>query len=156
MKKIKILGLAALMFSMTACEDWLDVSASNQLDRNELFKTEIGYGEAMTGVYAKMCDASLYGRELTFNIVDLLGGYYVIESFNHKNWPRYKFADQSNAFAMNYCAAYIENIWNGIYGQIANLNSLLETIDGNKGIFSDDNYNLIKGEALGLRAYLHW
>ena len=52
MKKIKILGLAALMFSMTACEDWLDVSASNQLDRNELFKTEIGYGEAMTGVYA--------------------------------------------------------------------------------------------------------
>ena len=156
MKKIKILGLAALMFSMTACEDWLDVSASNQLDRNELFKTEIGYGEAMTGVYAKMCDASLYGRELTFNIVDLLGGYYVIESFNHKNWPRYKFADQSNAFAMNYCAAYIENIWNGIYGQIANLNSLLETIDGNKGIFSDDNYNLIKGEALGLRAYLHF
>ena len=57
MKNIKLLGLALLMSSMTSCKDWLDVNASNQLDRNELFKTELGYGEAMTGVYAKMCDA---------------------------------------------------------------------------------------------------
>lgn len=156
MKRIKILGLAALVFSMTACDDWLDVNASNQLDRNELFKTEIGYGEALTGVYAKMCDASLYGRELTFDIVDMLGGYYNITSDNHAFWPKYSYADPSNSWAVNYCATYIENIWNGIYTQIANLNSLLETIDGNEGVFSDDNYNLIKGEALGLRAYLHF
>ena len=43
-----------------------------------------------------------------------------------------------------------------MYAQIANLNSLLETIDANKHVFSDDNYNLIKGEALGLRGFLHF
>ena len=75
MKRIKILGLAVLMFAMIACDDWLDVNASNQVDRNELFKSELGYAEALTGVYAKMCDGSLYGRELTYNILDIMAGY---------------------------------------------------------------------------------
>ena len=98
----------------------------------------------------------LYGRELTFNIVDMLGGYYTVKNYDHANWPKYLYANSSDIKAVNYCATYIENIWNGIYLQIANLNSLLETIDERKGIFSGDNYNLIKGEALGLRAYLHF
>ena len=50
----------------------------------------------------------------------------------------------------------MEAVWTNMYTQIANLNSLLETIDGNQGVFSGDNYKLIKGEALGLRAYLHF
>lgn len=103
-----------------------------------------------------MCDKSLYGRELTFDIVDMLAGYYNIQMYNHINWYEYSYADPTNSFAVSYCAGYIENFWNNIYAQIANINSLLETIDGNKGVFSDDNYNLIKGEALGLRAYLHF
>ena len=157
MKRIKILLVAGILFSLlTGCEDWLDVNASSQLDRNDLFKSENGYGEALTGVYAKMCDKSLYGRELTFDIVDMLAGYYNIQMYNHINWYEYSYADPTNSFAVSYCAGYIENFWNNIYAQIANINSLLETIDGNKGVFSDDNYNLIKGEALGLRAYLHF
>ncbi|WP_270429227.1 RagB/SusD family nutrient uptake outer membrane protein [Butyricimonas virosa] len=157
MKRIKILLVAGILFSLlTGCEDWLDVNASSQLDRNDLFKSENGYGEALTGVYAKMCDKSLYGRELTFDIVDILAGYYNIQMYNHINWYEYSYADPTNSFAVSYCAGYIENFWNNIYAQIANINSLLETIDGNKGVFSDDNYNLIKGEALGLRAYLHF
>lgn len=156
MKRIKLLGLAVLMFALTACDDWLDVNASNQVDRNELFKSELGYAEALTGVYAKMCDGSLYGRELTFNILDIVAGYYDIQMFEHMAWYTYEYAKSENEWQRNYCKPYIEKMWNGIYAQIANLNSLLATIDGNKGIFSDDNYNLIKGEALGLRAYLHF
>lgn len=158
MKKIKILGLAALLFSMTACEDWLDVDASNQVDRNELFTSELGYAEALTGVYAKMCDGSLYGRELTFNIVDILAGYYTyqIDWYSHGAWYRYDYANPEDENNRNYCNSYIEKMWNGLYAQIANLNSLLNTIDGNQAVFSGDNYDLIKGEALGLRAYLHF
>ena len=47
-------------------------------------------------------------------------------------------------------------MWNGLYAQIANLNSLLSTIDDHEDVFSGDNYNLLKGEALGLRAFLHF
>lgn len=156
MKKIKILGLAVLLFLMTACDDWLDVDASNQVDRNELFNSELGYAEALTGVYAKMCDGSLYGRELSFNIVDIMAGYYNIRTNSHVAWYQYDYANPENENNQNYCKPYIEKMWNGLYAQIANLNSLLGTIDGNKAVFSGDNYDLIKGEALGLRAFLHF
>ena len=43
-KTIKILWMAMTIFSIISCEDWLDVNASTELDRNELFKTEDGYG----------------------------------------------------------------------------------------------------------------
>ena len=156
MKKIKILGLAVLLFSMTACEDWLDVDASNQVDRNELFNSELGYAEALTGVYAKMCDGSLYGRELTFDILDIMAGYYTRFSGNNGLWATYSYADKEDAWSQSFCNPYIERMWNGLYAQIANLNSLLSTIDDHEDVFSGDNYNLLKGEALGLRAFLHF
>ena len=132
------------------------MNASNQVDRNELFKSELGYAEALTGVYAKMCDGSLYGRELTYNILDIMAGYYNIRMYSHIAWYQYGYAKSDDEWSQNYCKSYIEKMWNGLYAQIANLNSLLETINDNKDVFSDDNYNLIKGEALGLRAYLHF
>ena len=38
------------VFLCMACENWLDVNASSELDRSELFKIENGYGEALIGV----------------------------------------------------------------------------------------------------------
>lgn len=157
MKRLNMAWAIVAIFLCTACQDWLDVNASSQLDREDLFKTEDGYGEALIGVYAKMCDESLYGRELTFNMLDLLGGYYKLESnYNNSYWYKYSYADPANTNAVTWCEGFMEDIWCNIYTQIANLNSLLETIDENKDVFSDDNYNLIKGEALGLRAFLHF
>ncbi|MCQ4872314.1 RagB/SusD family nutrient uptake outer membrane protein [Butyricimonas paravirosa] len=159
MKKIKILLMTTISLMIMSCEDWLDVNASSQLDRNELFKTENGYGEALIGVYGKMCDASLYGRELTFNMLDLMSAYYTTAPFQTKGlmyWYKYAYADPTNTEGVSYCEKYIEDIWNNIYTQIANLNSLLETIDDNQSVFSENNYELIKGEALGLRAFLHF
>lgn len=157
MKRIKTIVLAAaLAGSLTACNDWLDVSATSELDRDELFKTENGYGEALTGIYANMCDASLYGRTMTFGEMDLLAGYYNgtngVYSGTLLDWSQYAYGETANTS----CDATIEAIWNGMYHQIANCNSLLETIDENQGVFSGDNYNIIKGEALGLRAFLHF
>ena len=157
MKKLSVIWFAVAAFLCTACQDWLDVSTSSELDRKDLFKSENGYGEALIGVYAKMCDKSLYGRELSFNMLDLLSGYYKLTTlYNNSYWYKYSYADPTNTKAVSWCEGYMEDIWSNIYTQIANINSLLETIDGNKGVFSDDNYNLIKGEALGLRAFLHF
>ena len=157
--RIQIMTAAALLVGLTSCEDWLDVSSTNELDRADLFQTENGYGEALTGVYAKMCDASLYGRELTFNALDIMGSCYTnfsVQMYNHSAWYYYGYGDPTNDYNYDYCMGYIEDVWTNIYTQIANLNSLLETIDGNQGVFSGDNYRIIKGEALGLRAFLHF
>lgn len=157
--RIQIMTAAALLVGLTSCEDWLDVSSTNELDRADLFQTENGYGEALTGVYAKMCDASLYGRELTFNALDIMGSCYTnfsVQMYNHSAWYYYGYGDPTDDYNYDYCMGYIEDVWTNIYTQIANLNSLLETIDGNQGVFSGDNYEIIKGEALGMRAFLHF
>ena len=144
MKRIETLLVAFLALSLTACEDWLDVSATSELDREELFKTENGFGEALTGIYAGMCDASLDGRELTFDISDLLAGYYTLTAFSHMAWPEYAYASPTAySYDVEYCNGYIEDFWTGIYYQIANCNSILESIDDHKDVFSEDNYNLI-------------
>ncbi len=159
MKNIKIFWILALAIALTACEDWLDVNASNQLDRNELFKTETGYGEALTGIYAELCNSALYGRELTFGVLDLCASYYTPGNYSGvyiSRWMQYKYGDSTEADAVSYCSSYWEQMWDRLYKQIANLNSLLENIDENQHVFTEDNYNLIKGEALGLRAYLHF
>ena len=50
----------------------------------------------------------------------------------------------------------IDGIWGGMYNNIANLNNLILQIDGKKDIFTADNFNRVKGEAMALRALFHF
>jgi hypothetical protein len=49
----------------------------------------------------------------------------------------------------------IDRIWKAYYNAIAQLNDILQAIDDQQNVFQNNNYELIKGEALGLRAFLH-
>lgn len=157
MKKIySILTIAVAAVIMTSCNDYLDVKPTNQLDQSELFKTEDGYEDALTGVYSNMAGTALYGKELTWRMLDLLGGYYygpIYGTNSEINEYRYKHKDSNRSETV---IGIVDNVWSGMYAQIANLNEILSTIDANKGVFTTtDHYNIIKGEALGLRAFLH-
>ncbi len=51
----------------------------------------------------------------------------------------------------------IDALWLQNYNTIANCNILLEQLaDKNEAYFKPGHYNLLKGEALGIRAYLHF
>src|SRR5699024_3709638 len=50
----------------------------------------------------------------------------------------------------------IDAIWSNMYHTIAGVNLALEYIDKQKAIFNPINYDIIKGELLGLRAFLHF
>ena len=47
----------------------------------------------------------------------------------------------------------IDQVYTDFYNTIVNINNLLDFVDN--GVLSEDMYNLIKGEALGLRAFCH-
>lgn len=156
MKSSKYILIAFLALTVVSCKKWLDVKPTSELDRSELFSTERGYREALTGVYANLTTPGLYGRETTWGVVECLAGTYGSNmSGNYSTIAKYGFK-KSNPEYWEGIASYFNPIWTGIYKQIANLNSLLETIDGNKGVFTGDNYQIFKGEALGLRAFLHF
>ena len=59
-------------------------------------------------------------------------------------------------FTQSSTKSLLETIWLQYYQVIVNLNALLAEIEDKKDLFTDGNYELIKGEALGLRDFLHF
>lgn len=156
MKLSKYFLIAFLAFTAVSCKKWLDVRPTSELDRSEIFSSELGYREALTGVYANLTKPELYGRETTWGIVECMAGTYGAGmSGNYRTFATYGYK-KTNPNYWTGIVTYFNPIWTGMYKQIANLNSMLETIDGNKAIFSGYNYDIFKGEALGLRAFLHF
>lgn len=133
-----------------SCNDWLDVQPRSQVEDTELFETEGGYKEALAGVYSSMVSTKTYTKEMTYGFLGVLG----------QEWDFYYSSQYDDAAAYNYDAAmptsYIRNIWANSYSGIANVNNLLAHVDNSPGLFSKDNHHVIKGEALALRAFLHF
>lgn len=146
-----ILGMTALL---GACKKWIDVQPKTQIDQNVFFASAQGFKDALNGVYLKMGTTPLYGKELTFGLVDVIAGNYNISVSNGS-------VAYQQAFAANYTNTnvqpVIDGIWSNQYNAIANINNLLQHIDeADPLMFAGKDHDVIKGEALGLRAFLHF
>ena len=150
MKRYSYIFILVMTVILTACNDWLDVQPRSQVEDTEMFKSESGYKEALAGVYSSMVSSSTYTKDLTYGFVGVLG----------QEWDFYYSAQYDDAAKYDYDAAYptnfIRGIWQKNYEGIANANNLLKHIDDNTKLFSTDNHDVIKGEALALRAFLHF
>jgi len=156
MKTIKYFYITICVLLFSSCTKWLDVKPTAELDQSDLFASEGGYVDALRGVYANLTKPALYGRELTWGALDVMAGIYgpsITGDYNSMLNYQYK---RDNVGYSTLAANRVDAIWDGMYKQIANLNALLENIDKNPNLFTGDNYSIIKGEALGLRAVLHF
>ncbi len=148
--KYIVLG-TCLAFFTTSCEKWLDVTASNQIKSDDLFKTADGFRDALLGVYINMTDQTSYGQDMTWNLVDLLsqqygalqssGLYYGIQTFNYT-------ATRS--------VEKIDPMWYNQYKTISNVNNILQELEEQSNVLGRTEYAIIKGELLALRAFLHF
>lgn len=147
MRKLIIIISAAL--ACMSCSKWLDVQPQSQIKDTEMFTTESGFKEALAGVYTLLVKEDLYTNELRFGMLGVLA----------QEWESHNSTYNDDAM-YDYDAAYPRNrilaIWRGMYTAIANDNKLLESIDDRKGVFTGVNYDVIKGEALALRAFIHF
>lgn len=150
-KKILYSVLLILTVLASSCESWLDVQPRTKVKADDLFETEAGFKDALIGAYTLMKVEELYGRELTYGFLDVMPGYYATFSNEvYANVAEWKFLTDSKV------RTQIDKMWSKMYNMLANVNNLLDYIDNRKSVFSGDNYNIIKGEALGLRAYIHF
>jgi starch-binding outer membrane protein, SusD/RagB family len=151
MKKYIAFAFGICLF--TSCSDYLDVTPKSQVDRDLLFQTEEGFMEALNGLYLRGSSGDIYGNELTFGFLDVLAQNYSSVD-NGTNFPYqqtllYNYKDENFVRRTN-------AVWLGLYSGIANCNSLLDNIDAREGLFTGKNYELIKGEAMALRAFYHF
>lgn len=149
-----IVGLALLsILSFGSCSKWLDVQPSTQTTEEQQFATEQGYIDALLGTYQKMASTESYGKELTFGTVEVLSQIYQNKANQitdtYGQLARYNYIDEDVERAIN-------DIWSTQYSIVAQANYILQDIDANKGLFSGQNFNLIKGEALAIRAMVHF
>ncbi|HEY8387243.1 MAG TPA: RagB/SusD family nutrient uptake outer membrane protein [Parasegetibacter sp.] len=130
---------------------WLDVTSSSQIRSDEQFQSEAGARDALMGVYIGMTDPSMYSRDMTWNLIDLLAQqyatlptlaqYYEVQRFNYQNTR---------------ARGYIDAMWHKTYGVIANINNALTEMEHNKNSYNAVSFSIMKGELLALRAFLHF
>ena len=66
MKKY-IVSICLGMVFLSSCSNWLDVQPKTTVEEEKVFSRELGFKEALTGVYIKMASTDLYARnELWF------------------------------------------------------------------------------------------
>lgn len=174
MKIRYIATLLLLAVGAVSCKDWLDVYPRSEITSNKVFENEDGFYSALAGLYIKMADDKLYGFDLTCGYLDMMGGavymgasgYVTYYANNFYNDPTYGVSVAPLQFpAFNYTRggirteqtdATLETIWTKMYNTITNANLLLDELrKADDGMFEDGVKELLTGEALAVRAYLH-
>lgn len=153
MKRIVYHISAALMALMVlaSCNDWLAAVSNTEIQDADLFSQKDGFTDALTGVYILMGSESLYGRNLSWFCPDLMT--YPVntsDSYVMSQW-------QNKELNEKYPKADIYNSWLAAYNVIANINKIIEEMSAHKELFTNKTeYNLLRGELFGLRAYIHF
>ena len=156
-----IVAVAAM--ALTGCKKFLDVQPQDKVPQSTLFNDEQGFKDALIGVYLGMDKPpatalfGLYTGNLTMGMMSTL-------AFDYDNATIANVGSNGAFFnnAVNYyytdatIRAEIDGIWNAMYSNIANLNNILTQIDSRKSIFTGDNFERVKGEAIALRALFHF
>ncbi|MGX5817658.1 RagB/SusD family nutrient uptake outer membrane protein [Chitinophaga lutea] len=143
--------MALLLGAGTGCNKWLDVKPKTFVNQDDLWTDEQGFKDALMGVYAGISAEQLYGREFSMAMMDVLGANYDVSLSSHA----YYSAGQYD-YKQDFVKTTLAGFWTHAYKNIANVNNLLEAIDSHKDVFAPNMYELVKGEALGLRAFLHF
>lgn len=147
MKKLIILGLVILGFA--SCDKWLNVTPKGQVDAVDLLQDQKGYNSALAGIYYILSESSLYGRDLSYSMMDLLARYWDISTESRHN---YKGLSEYN-YTGKFADSVIRCVWKDLSKCITQSNRILESLEINR---QDIPYSeLIEAEALGLRAFCH-
>lgn len=138
--------------TMSSCSDWLDYTPKDKTTADQQFSTRAGFYSAVNGVYNKLTSSSLYGYTLSYGPIDLMSQRYEAGSNSLAEkylWTNFKYTDSGIQSAIN-------SVWQESYQTILNTNVILEGVEEQHGVLSESDKDMIKGDLLGLRAFLHF
>nr|WP_121271784.1 RagB/SusD family nutrient uptake outer membrane protein [Pedobacter schmidteae] len=151
MKRIKLItGLVFGMILLYSCKKYLTVYPKTSVPQEELFKSETGFKDAMTGVYIQMTDNNAYGGAMTQTTIEsLISSWNVISNSTEHKLGQFDFSDAGVESAL--AAPFSQE-----YKIISSVNAILSHIDAQKAVFKTPGmYQTIKAECLAIRAYCH-
>ncbi|MCQ4873308.1 RagB/SusD family nutrient uptake outer membrane protein [Butyricimonas paravirosa] len=145
-----IIWISFLSLGTMSCSGWLDVEPKAEIKGDVLFETEQGFEDAITGVYILMTDTRLYGKEMSFGFIEAVAQQYEIDPLTNSYFDCTQYR-----YDMDGVLTRIDGIWSAAYNVIANVNNILKNLETSSCV-TPPVYARIKGECLGLRAFLHF
>jgi hypothetical protein len=153
--KIKRIIQAGLLFIiLSGCSDWLRVDPIDQILEDQIFGSEYNVQTALNGIYLKMGENSLYGRELSNRTIELLAQQYFNGEGASDDYPL-KFYVSNYTYSEDVVKNIFSVIWTGSYSTILNINNFIEKLDRTQGVVLQNRKAILLGEAYALRAYMH-
>ena len=151
MKLRNMIWIGLVLACGAGCSDFLDVQPKDKQSEKQLFSTRGGFYMAVNGIYNKVASTALYGKNLSYELVDVI---------SKRNSPlqanTYLTALSTFDYADNSVQTGLSNTWTAAYNTILNCNVVLDNLEKSEGILLPPEYRMLKGEMLALRAFLHF
>ena len=147
MKLNNIIILFLALFVVVSCNDELELQPAQSLSTSEALADIDGMETALIGAYDLLQAVGYYGREMV--VMPEIEADLAYLSINN-----------SNRFVANYTYQWdaqngdYTDLWNLGYRAILRVNNVINNIDALEG--DADKKNVIKGEALAIRALAHF
>ena len=149
-QSITAAALIALGLASTGCSDWLDYTPKDKQTYDEQFNNRTGFHTTVNGIYNTMTGSALYGSNLSYGALDIMGLCYKI---TNSSTSKYELC--TAAYTGTYASGTISSIWSTAYNTLLNINVLLQALDEKQGVLLPEDATMIRGEMLAARAMLH-
>ncbi len=151
--KLKIFS-GCLLFTLllVSCKKWIDVKPGDRLTEDQLFSTTQGYLNALNGVYIELTNPAIYGDRMTVSVLDVMAQNYIITPSTHRyiQYATFEYTADTPRIVF-------DNMWKKAYELILNCNVIIERCgESGNGVLTGPYFGMVKGEALALRAMLHF
>lgn len=151
-KMIYALFLAAMAFTASSCNNWLDVRPDTEQKEKDQFATYDGFCSAVTGMYMSMADRDAYGERLTMTNIEALANLWKLTNTNAQQEDQYLAKHDYKNVA--YSQAAIKAIYAKLFYTIVQANVIIKNVDERGNVILNPAVrNTIQGEAYGIRAY---
>lgn len=144
------------VFLLSSCNNWLDMRPKSEMREEEMYETEDGFKSVLIGAYIKIASKELYGEKTTILLPELMSQHWITSNSNTGNKKSNYYISTFAYSGSQDVSNLLDNVWLNYYSVLVNLNNMMAKMEEKKGLFTGNNYNLIKGEALALRAFLHF
>lgn len=151
MKTINKMATALLLVGLWSCNDWLDIKPADRVSEERVFESEAGFHSALNGIYVELVKPELYGASMSCEMVEMLSQRYAV----HKDHEEYR-ALVDFRYTEDYVKGRLSSVWDAVYRLVLNCNLILDNAEKHRELLSSTGYAVVRGEALALRAFLHF
>lgn len=147
MKKITIYLLIITASFLVSCTEWLTIQPEDTLSKDEMFESKDGFYGALYGIYTLSEKNYGHNGELMSNTIEHMAGQWAVKSESTEEKLRsHDYTTLDTQIAL---------IFRNQYKTIANVNLMLEYLE-TQDFLSDEDYKILKGECVAIRAWLHF